>query len=364
MNIIVALVLVLKLIYPVQVLAQTNVNSDQYGIARVEEVKKIEVDEIDKQIGQNFAQEIKLKFLTGEDKNKDVVVNNSTTSTEELYKFGQIVIVKKSVFDGLETYDLQGKYRIRLIELLTLLFVALVLILTKFKGLGSLFGFVSTLGVLLYFVVPNIFAGLDPLIVSFLGCLAIATVSMFLSHGFNRKTVVAYLSTILLLVLSVGLSSWVVKVADLSGAGSEESLLLLESLPKGVNLQGLLLAGIIIGIMGVLDDITTAQVAAVEEIYNANPKLSRRELYVRGTSVGREHIASLVNTLMLAYAGTSLPLFLLINLNVNKQPLWVILSSSMIAEEIVRTMVGSIVLVLAVPITTIFAALWLKKKDR
>jgi uncharacterized membrane protein len=116
-----------------------------------------------------------------------------------------------------------------------------------------------------------------------------------------------------------------------------------------------LLGGIIIGALGVLDDITTGQVAAVEEIHSANPKLPFKELYVRGISVGQEHIASLVNTLVLAYVGASFPLFLLLTIN-NEVPLWVRFNNEGIAEEVVRTLVGSTALIFAVPIATFLAA--------
>ena len=124
---------------------------------------------------------------------------------------------------------------------------------------------------------------------------------------------------------------------------------------SAVNLRGLLLGGIIIGALGVLDDITTAQTAAIDEISKANPRLGFRELYRSGTSIGREHIASLINTLALAYAGASLPILLLFSIN-EEMPMWTILNSEFMAEEIVRTLVGSSALLLAVPISTYLAA--------
>jgi uncharacterized membrane protein len=120
-------------------------------------------------------------------------------------------------------------------------------------------------------------------------------------------------------------------------------------------MRGLLLGGIILGALGVLDDITTAQAAAVDELHRANPSLDARELYRRGLSVGREHITALVNTLFLAYAGASLPLFILFTIY-NEVPVWVALNSEFVAEEVVRTLVGSMALILAVPITTAAAA--------
>jgi uncharacterized membrane protein len=146
-----------------------------------------------------------------------------------------------------------------------------------------------------------------------------------------------------------------VAIGKLFGLGSEEAIYLQLVPLEQLNLQGLLLGGIILGALGVLDDITTAQSAAVDELRKANPALGARELYRRGLSVGTEHITSLVNTLFLAYAGASLPLFILFTIY-NDMPLWVTLNSEFIAEEIVRTVVGSVALILAVPITTAAAA--------
>jgi len=151
------------------------------------------------------------------------------------------------------------------------------------------------------------------------------------------------------------LALFFVSVAQLSGTGSEEALLLNVSSTMQINLRGLLLGGMIFGVLGVLDDVTTAQAAAVDEIKKANPKLGFEELYQGGISVGKEHIVSLVNTLVLAYIGSSFPLLLLFSLN-QGVPLWITLNSEFIMEEVIRTLVGSTALIFAVPITTVMAA--------
>ena len=161
--------------------------------------------------------------------------------------------------------------------------------------------------------------------------------------------------------IAAALSIISVSLAKLSGAAQEEaSYLHLEALPT-LDLRGLLLGGIIIGALGILDDVTTAQVAVVDELKKANPSLSHGELYRRGISVGQEHIASLINTLVLAYAGASFPLLLVFALD-KTIPLWVSLNAEFIAEEVVRTLVGSIALVFAVPISTFLAAYFFSRK--
>ena len=146
-----------------------------------------------------------------------------------------------------------------------------------------------------------------------------------------------------------------VRLASIFGMGTEESVLLQFGPLENIDLRGLLLGGIVIGALGVLDDITTAQTAVVDELRRANPRMTFRQLYAAGISVGREHIASLINTLALAYVGASLPLLMLFTIN-DAMPLWVTLNSEFIAEEIVRTLVGSSALLIAVPISTWCAA--------
>ena len=193
------------------------------------------------------------------------------------------------------------------------------------------------------------------MLVSLIGSVGIACTSLYLAHGLNRRTTIALMSTMITLVLSTLLAVAFVHLAKLFGMGAEESVFLQVGTLQQVNLRGLLLGGIIIGALGVLDDITTAQTAAIDELSKANATLGFSELYRAGTSIGREHIASLINTLALAYVGASLPVLLLFSIN-QEMPWWVIVNSEFVAEEIVRTLVGSSTLLFAVPISTWIAA--------
>lgn len=147
----------------------------------------------------------------------------------------------------------------------------------------------------------------------------------------------------------------------LFGFGSEDALVLAYGQFSGLNFQGLLLAGILIGALGVLDDITTTQIAAIDEIYKANPAMTRKELKKRSMSVGREHITSLVNTIALAYVGVSLPLLLMFT--VSSVPFWTLINSELVVEELARTLIGSAALILAVSISTYFGIRYLVKKS-
>lgn len=221
-------------------------------------------------------------------------------------------------------------------------------------------GLLASMLILGVYIVPSIIDGQDPTLVSLLGSIAIILVSIYLSHGFNKQTTVAVISTSLTLAIAIGLSYLVVNWLGLSGAGSEDAYNLQIGLGE-IDLKGLLLGGMIIGTLGVLDDITIGQTAIVTELYRANHKMGVSELVRRGLRVGQEHIASLVNTLVLAYAGASMAVFIFIS--ISDLPTWVLLNSEFSLEEITRALVGSSALILAVPITTWLAAQAVRKYD-
>ena len=213
--------------------------------------------------------------------------------------------------------------------------------------------------ILLQILAPQILTGSNPLLIAIVTACIIAVGSMYLAHGINKNTSIALLSTIATLAVACIASVAFVSVTKLFGLGTDEAFYLQSGYADLASLKGLLLSGIIIGTLGVLDDVTTSQVAAVSELRNTDPSLTPAALYTKGLRIGREHITSLINTLALAYAGASLPLFLLFL--ANTQPLWVTLNSEFVSEEIVRTVTGSISLILAVPIATALAANLLNK---
>jgi len=277
-------------------------------------------------------------------------------------KEGDKVIVSKDFFSGSPEYHVYDRYRLGSIFVIFLIFVLGVVIFSGWKGLSSLLGLFISILIIYFFIVPRIIRGENPIIIGLMGTFAIAVLSIYTSHGFNKRTSVALLSTLITLSAGIILSILFVDYAWLFGLGQEEALLLQVNSSISFDLKGLLLCGIIIGTLGVLDDITTAQVSTVDEIRKANTKLSRKELYKRGLSVGREHISSLVNTLVMAYVGASLPLFLLFYVG-SGPSFWVTLNSEFIAEEVIRTLVGSMALVLAVPISTLLASYILPRSN-
>lgn len=250
--------------------------------------------------------------------------------------------------DGTVTYQYADRDRRILLWGLLALFAAAVLVLGRLRGLAALAALVLSVGLLLVFILPAIITGTDAVLVALVGGGAIAMISLYLAHGYTPMTHVATLGAFTALVLTTALSWLVVSLAEFSGLVSEESFYLL-AIPD-LDLNGLLLAGIVLGAIGALDDVTVTQASAVWEVRRANPSMSHQELYAAGLRVGRDHIVSTVNTLLLAYAGASLPLLILFTLSA--QSFGVIASSEVVAVEIVRTLVGSIGLVAAVPMTT------------
>lgn len=301
----------------------------------------------------------RVKILEGDEKGEEKTLE---VGSSDVKRFGRkasagdvVVIVKSYQIDGGATYYMADSYRLPALAWLAGLFFLLAAVFGGIRGFTSVIGLGASILVILGYVVPKILAGGDPFVVTLVGAFAIAAVSLYLAHGFNRRTSVAFVGTLITLALSAAFAVASVKLASLYGMGSEQALYLQNGDFGDIDLRGLLLGGIMLGVLGVLDDITTAQSAVVEELKHANPSLGFSELYRRGLSVGREHIASLVNTLFLAYAGASMPLFLLFAYY-KSQPAWFILNGEIISEEIVRTIVGSVCLILAVPITTAIAA--------
>jgi uncharacterized membrane protein len=233
-------------------------------------------------------------------------------------------------------------------------FVVIVAVLGRRRGVMALLGLGVSLAVVILFVVPAILDGRSPVLVAIVGAAAIMLTVLYLTHGFSLTTTIAVAGTLASLTVTAALSAIATALTHLSGVADETSSYL-NITQSDVNMHGLLLAGIVIGSLGVLDDVTVTQSATVSELARANPAAGFRELYTAATRVGRAHIASVINTLVLAYAGTSLPLMLLFA--VGNTPIGELLTGQLIAQELVRTAVGTIGLITAVPITTALAAL-------
>ncbi|WP_243094605.1 YibE/F family protein [Thermus thalpophilus] len=233
------------------------------------------------------------------------------------------------------------------------LFALFALLLGRGKGVRGLLGTFLSLLVVVYFVVPRVAAGGNPLLYAFTGSVGVLFLTLYLVHGVNRKTTAALLGTLLSVAFVLGLALLFTRAMGFTGLASEEALLLRQW--GGVDLVSLYLAGVVVGALGALNDVTVTQAAVVQALSHANPRWGVGELYRRGMEVGYDHIGSLVNTLVLAYAAGSLPLFLL--LTRDPTPLRFLLNTEPFAAEIASMVLGSLGLLLAVPLTTLVAAL-------
>jgi uncharacterized membrane protein len=234
-------------------------------------------------------------------------------------------------------------------------FVILSILISGWKGVRSLLGMGFSLLVIVYYIIPNILAGKDPVLVSVSGAFFLLAVTLYLIYGWTLKTHAAVLGTLSSLIITALLARYFVDLTRLTGFGNEDALFLLQQTAGGINMQGLVLGGMLIGALGVLDDLVITQASVVFELYGLDQSLTLRNLYLRAMRVGRDHVAATVNTLVLAYAGAALPMFLLFSLAGTQLAL--ILNLEYVAEEVVRTMVGSLGLIAAVPLTTILSAL-------
>ena len=308
---------------------------------------------------ENPYQLVELAFIDGPQAGTTRTIEHGgifTITNYQLVKPGDIVVVSTIVQDQQAQNTIIDKYRLDPLLWITGGFFLLVLVTAGLKkGLGSIIGLAISLAIITKFIVPQILAGRDPIAIALIGSIVMLVTTMYLAHGFHKQTSIAVLATAITLSVTGILSVIFVNLTKLSGLGSEDATSLQIGL-NTINFRGLLLGGMMIGALGVLDDITTGQTAAVYELHKANPSLHFLELIKRARKIGTEHIASLVNTLVMAYAGASLALFIILVMNPSHQPLWVIFNSELIAEEIVRTLAGSIGLILAVPITTVLAA--------
>lgn len=240
------------------------------------------------------------------------------------------------------------------LSLLAGAFALLLIGMARLRGLAALLGLAITYLTVVSFMLPALRLGENAVAVAVAGSIAVMTVVLYLSHGFSAKTTTALLGTILGLVISGGLAAWSASAGHLNGLSSEENYTV-SQLTGGLDLSGIIVCGIIVAGLGVLNDVTITQVSAVWEVRAHAPHLDARALFTSGMRVGRDHLASTVYTIAFAYAGAALPTLLLIDLY--QQPLVQVLTSGQIAEEIVRTLVGSIGLILAIPATTLLAAL-------
>ena len=300
-----------------------------------------------------------VKLLAGPDDGRNILIDYPASSRGPDLEEGEKVVVSydRNAPRGFN-YAFADRQRKPVLAGLTILFAVVVIALGRLRGLAALAGLAASVTVLLMFILPAVLDGKSPVIVAIVGASAIAILAIYLAHGFSPMATVALLGTLASLALTAALAAVFTSLARFSGFATEEATLV-NLADARIDLVGLTLGGMVIGALGAIDDMTVTQASAVSELHAANPNLGARGLYGAALRIGRDHVASTVNTLALAYAGASMPILLLFLLA--KQSLGTVANGEILATELVRTLVGSIGLVAAVPITTALAA-WISTR--
>ncbi|MFJ2233200.1 YibE/F family protein [Streptomyces sp. NPDC087859] len=295
-----------------------------------------------------------IRVDTGDDKGRTFTEIVQPDQSRQLDQGEKVVVAYEPSAPKDLQYSVTDVNRRLPMALLAGIFALAVVVVGRLRGVMALVALAISFMILNFFILPAILQGSNPLVVAVVGASAIMLIALYLCHGLSARTSVAVLGTLISLLLIGVLGSLFIDWAALTG-NTDDNTGLIHGLYPSIDMSGLLLAGVIIGSLGVLDDVTVTQTSAVWELHEANPSMGWRDLYRAGIRIGRDHIASVVNTLVLAYAGAALPLLLLFS--IAQSSVGTVANSELVAEEIVRTLVGSIGLVASVPVTTALAAL-------
>jgi len=303
-------------------------------------------------------QTIKIEVLSGVNQGKTVSFKNDYIQLS----VGDVFFARhqSNHLDGSEYWSVSDPYRLNILLWLVIAFVVLLFLFGGIQGVRGLASLVGSLFLIFYLLIPGIYGGYNAVLVSIGVASLIIIVGSYITHGCNKTTTSAVLGMIGTIILTGLAAYYVVHAAKLSGYESDESMFLSLNTRGSIDMVGLLFGGIMIGLLGVLYDVAIGQAVAIEELCRAGKHLTRKEVYNRGIRIGREHIGALVNTLAIAYVGASLPLILLMQSSTSGALF--IINSEVFSTEIVRILIGSIGLILAVPITTLLASYMLHGK--
>lgn len=328
--------------------------SERYFRAKVESAQNVQSATF------GSSQYVRAKLLDGPQSGETVVVQRTPIgdSAGKRLPIGSEILLAKSKTDG-NQYSFMSRWYMPGVGTLFIILLLLVIAIGAWRGITSVFGLAISIVILAAYVVPRIVQGGNAFALCIIGAVLITAVSLFVAHGFTKRTSIAFVGSILTLAVIVGLTALASYITGTSEVIDENNVSILYA-THSIDIGELLTGGVVIASLGALFDITTGQAATVDEIHKADHTQSVSRLFWKGMSVGREHIAALINTLALVYAGTALPAIvttIVLNQEVNYHaPLLVNLNTETIAEEVMRTCVASIGMLLALPITTWLAA--------
>lgn len=301
-------------------------------------------------------QELRVEILDGDLKGEIIEFENDFF----VFEPGETLFVDSlRTIEGAEFYSVREPDRRVPLFIFAALFAVTTVAFGGWQGVRSLIALAGSLIIILFFLLPTLLSGAPPVLTSISFAVLILAVVMGVTHGVNRESLTAFLGTVIAVALTGVLARIAIDMTKLTGFISDEAVYLNLNTGGVLDVSGLLLGAVIIGVLGLLDDITITQTSVVAELRALRETLTNREMYHRALRVGKEHVGALVNTLALAYAGASLPLLLLFSLS--DASVLTIINREVFAAEIIRTLVGSIGLVLAVPLSTALAV-WLPRR--
>lgn len=357
---------VLFLLSPVSLLAQTDtdISGDKVFTARVKKIleeKSLMRDDGSEGLQQNLL----LEGLKGEWKGREFQyygISQIDLASANEYRVGDKVLVSEVIgVDEKSEYYVVDFVRTGYLFWLAVIFSIIIFIIGRKKGLKAFLGLIVSFVIIIKIIIPKIFEGGNPVFYGVFGALVILGIIIYLTEGWNRKSHISIVSVFFSLLIIYGLSSIFTYLTKLTGLAHEEAVFLLGSNGGMLDFRGLLLAGILIGAVGVLDDVIVGQVESVRQIKIANPGLSNRQVFKSAYEVGNTHLGAIINTLFLTYAGASLPLLLLFYTNPSGTASFSLaVNNELIATEIIRTLVGSIGVALSMPISTYLASILIR----
>ncbi len=305
---------------------------------------------------ETLIQPLTVTIIDGAAAGREVAIENEFETTLEV---GDIVFVQQFIdVGGREWFTLFEIQRAPQLGVLFAAFAVMLLLFGGAQGARALVALAGSLLAIVYILVPAILAGYNPIITSIGVAVVVLFLALFFTHGFNRVALSAFLGTVIAIIITGCIAWFSIEFLDLTGIASENEVYLNFNTDGALDFVGLLLGAIIIGVLGALDDIAITQAATVRELYGVSSTIARRDVFTRALRIGKDHVSALVNTLILAYTGAALPLLLLF---LQQNDISYILNIEIFATEVVRMIVGSIGLILAVPFTTAIAAVLLER---
>jgi len=358
-GLLIAMVFLPNLSYAQNELGQDTILVEKAKVLEVSEEKDIIIPGTDT---PGKTQKLKVEVLDGPDTGKIVEFENDFTQLKK----GEVFYIRHAIntLDGTDYWTVSDVYRLDILIALGAVFLVLLIVFGGIQGVRGLASLLGSLVLIFFVLLPGILSGYSPILISIGVASLIIIVGSYITHGFNKTTTAAVVGMIITVIVT-GIAAYiVVKAGHLTGFTSEENVYLNFNTQGGINMAGLLFGGIMIGLLGVLYDIAIGQAIAVEELLSVGKHMTRIEIYKRAIRIGREHIGALVNTLAIAYVGVALPLLLLVHQTTNMSNFGSLINGEMFATEVVRILIGSIGLILCVPITTFIASYVLSKDSK